>query len=68
MLMALLSGQRRQTLHMLCVDSVQMSSTKCVFVINSLLKTSKPGKHLGFIEFQAYARDASLCIVKHLEQ
>ena len=44
-------GQRRQTLHMLCVDSMQMSSTKCVFVINSLLKTSRPGKHLGFIEF-----------------
>ena len=45
MLMALLSGQGRQTLHMLCVDSMQMSSTKCVFVINSLLKTSRPGKH-----------------------
>ena len=29
MLMALLSGQRRQTLHMLWVDFMQMSSTKC---------------------------------------
>ena len=33
-----------------------------------MLKTSRPGKHLDFIEFEAYARDVSLCIVKHLEQ
>ena len=53
MLMALLSGQRRQTLHTLSIDRMQISSDKCVFFINSLLKTSKPGKHLSCIEFQA---------------
>ena len=45
-----------------------MSADKCVFSINSLLKTSRPGKHLSCIEFQAYAPDVSLCIVKHLQQ
>ena len=39
----------------------------CGFFINSLLKTSRPGKHLACIEFQAYAPDVSLCIVKHLQ-
>lgn len=68
MLMALLSGQRRQTLHTLSIDCMQISSDKCVFSINSLLKTSRPGKHLACIEFQAYAPDVSLCIVKHLQQ
>ena len=38
-----------------------------VFSINSLLKTSRPGKHLACIEFPAYAPDVSLCIVKHLQ-
>ena len=38
-----------------------------VFFINSLLKTSRPGKHLVSVEFQAYALDASLCIVKHVQ-
>ena len=67
MLMALLSGQRRQILHTLSIDCMQMSVDKCVFSINSLLKTSRPGKHLSSIEFQAYAPDVSLCIVKHLQ-
>ena len=31
MLMALLSGQRRQTLHTLSIDCMQMSADKCVF-------------------------------------
>ena len=67
-MMALLSGQRHQTLHTLAIDCMQISSDKCVFSINSLLKTSRPGKHLACIEFQAYAPDVSLCIIKHLQQ
>ena len=39
-----------------------------MFFINSLLKTSRPGKHLASAEFQAYAPDVSLCIIKHLQQ
>ena len=66
-MMALLSGQRHQTLHTLAIDCMQISSDKCVFSINSLLKTSRPGKHLACIEFQAYAPDVILCIVKHLK-
>ena len=39
-----------------------------MFFINSLLKTSRPGKHLACVEFQAYAPDVTLCIVKHVQQ
>ena len=67
MLMALLSGQRRQTLHSLRIDLMRLSADKCIFTITSLLKTSRPGKHLSFIEFQAYAPDIRLCVVRHLE-
>ena len=68
MLMALLSGQRCQTLHTFSIDFMQISSDKCVFFLNSLLKTSRPGKHLTYVEFQAYALDVSLCVVKHVQQ
>ena len=68
MLMALLSGQRCQTLHTFSIDFMQISSDKCVFFLNSLLKTSRPGKHLTYVEFQAYAPDVSLCVVKHVQQ
>ena len=68
MLMALLLQQRRQTVHILSIDYMQISADKCVFFINSLLKTSRPGKYLACIEFQASAPDVSLCIVKHLQQ
>lgn len=67
MLMALLSGQRRQILHSLHIDLMSLSTDKCVFTITSLLKTSRPGKHLSFIEFQVYAPDIRLYVVRHLE-
>ena len=68
MLMALLSGQCRQILHTLSIDCMQILSEKSVFSINSLMKTSRPGKHLACVEFQAYAPDVLLCIVKHVQQ
>ena len=66
--MTSLSGQRRQTIHTLSIGSMQISSDKCMFSINSLLKTSRPGKHLAWIEFQAYVPDVRLCVVQHLQQ
>ena len=55
-------------MHTLSIDFMQISSDKCVFFSNSLLKTSRSGKHLTCIEFKAYAPDVSLCIVKQLQQ
>ena len=43
MLLALLSGQRGQTLHTLKVDDVGLSTDKCVLVYSSVLKQTKPG-------------------------
>ena len=39
-----------------------------MFFINSLLKTSRPGKHLACVEFQSYAPDVTFSIVKHVQQ
>ncbi len=65
-LLALLSGQRRQTLHALKISCMVLTPDNCVFVLDKLLKTSKPGRHLSHLEFVAYTPDPSLCIVKYL--
>ena len=67
MLKALFLGQHRQTLHTLCIDLMSLGACNCVFNNTSLLKTSRPGKHLSFIEFQAYAPDIRICVVRLLE-
>ena len=38
MLLALLSGQRCQTLHCLSLSSMKMNDSKCVFTVDVLLK------------------------------
>ena len=65
-LLALLSGQRRQTLHALKISCMVLTPDNCVFVLDKLLKTSKPGRHLSHLEFVAYTPDPSLWIVKYL--
>ena len=63
MLLALLTGQGRQTLHSLGVLDTKLSPDKCVFVIKALLKTSRPGRHISSLEFAAYKPDPQLCDV-----
>lgn len=67
MLLALLSGQRCQTLH--CLDTVNMKLTDkvCVFFITDLLKHSRKGVHQAPIEFKSYVHNENLCIVKCLK-
>ena len=51
MLLALLSGQGRQTLYAHKISCMHLGLDKCVFVIYNLLKTSKPDRHLSHLEF-----------------
>lgn len=67
MLLALLSGQRVQTLKALTLTSMTLTANKCVFTIDTPLKTTRPGKHLGRLEFLAYEPDRNLCVVQHLQ-
>ena len=55
--LALLSGQRCQTLHCLSVSSMKMSDSKCVFTVDVLLKESRKGKHLAPLEFLAFPQN-----------
>ncbi|XP_044165719.1 uncharacterized protein LOC122949750 [Acropora millepora] len=63
MLMALLTGQRAQTLHALDISSMEMTENK----ITEVPKHTKPGRHQQPIEFVAFEQDPSLCIVSHIK-
>ena len=67
-LVALLSGQRCQTVHALTVSCMRITNDTVHFEIAKLLKTSKPGKHQGHLEFKSYPVDERLCVVTCLKQ
>ena len=66
MLLAILSSQRCQTLHALQTKDMLVTDSKVVFIVKSLLKTSRPGKKETNIELQAYDSDKSLCPVHNI--
>ena len=66
--LALLSGQRCQTILKLSSSSMKLSSSMCVFQIASLLKQSRRGYHLAPIELMAYPDNSKLCIVAMLRE
>ena len=97
MLLAILTGQRCQTLHLLKIPhtSIQITNDACVlyivdlgvrecppwcsfvgatvtvhqfFLYFTLVKQSKPGKHIPPITLQAYTKDRSLCVVTCLRR
>ncbi len=65
-LMAILSGQRGQTLQLLNPNFMTRGDTVVSFRINKDLKTSRPGKHLNEIKFLAYPQDPRICVVTHI--
>ena len=66
MLLALLTGQRTQTIHCLDINHMDISDKKCTFYLTSLHKQSRPGKHPKPIELEAFDQEHSLCIIRHL--
>lgn len=67
MLLALLSTQRIQTLAVLNVDYLVIDKDKAVFRVKKLLKQSRPGYHLGDLEFARFSVCRRLCVVTHLK-
>ena len=67
MLLALLTGQRCQTIHNLDIQLMQKLPGKYVFTIGEKLKHTRPGTHQRPIELMSYA-DKNLCVVQHLDE
>ena len=68
MLMAILSGQRCQTIHALTTRNMKVSNTKVMFIVNDLLKPTKPGKECTKVEFLSFDEDPRICAVRYLSE
>lgn len=66
-MLLLLSGQRLQTVHSFSVDNVCLEDTRCIFYVNKLMKTSRPGKHQSNVTFVCYD-NPDLCVVCHIKK
>ena len=66
MLLALLSAQRYQTLQAFSITNMVLTNEKCVFHFTNLLKTSRPGEHLGPLVLTQFIPDQRLCVVASL--
>lgn len=64
----MLTGQRLQTIHSLDLDDITVTDSNIYIDVRSLLKCSKPGRHLQPIELPAFIEDNSLCIVTVLKE
>lgn len=65
MLLALPSGQRRQTIHTLKVDGVRVTYNKCVF--SAVLKQTRARVHAKPLELRVF-ENKRLCVVKRFRQ
>ena len=68
MVLALLSGQRYQTILKQSLSSMKLGSSVCLFQTTSLLKQSRRGHHLAPIELMAYPSNSKLCTVAVLRE
>ena len=68
MLLALITGQRVQTLHSLDLTFMNIENDHVNIEIHEILKTSKPGKHLPPLSFPAFVEEPRLCIVTVLKE
>ncbi len=67
-LLAILTGQRTQTLHLIKYKNVKFNNRKMTITIDNLLKTSKPGHHLQPIVLQNYVPNRTLCAVGYMKE
>ena len=67
MLIALISAQRCQTLHLLRIDCMKFKSNSVTFTVKELLKQSKPGNTGLTLNLKAYPPDRRLCICRVLK-
>ena len=66
MLVALVSAQRSQTLHMLNINFMKDTSSCFEFVLPAHIKQSRPGYQPPSVMLHAYPHDKSLCVYSYL--
>ena len=67
-LLALVTGQRCQTISLLNLNDLDIQANNVKIRIKQLLKQSKSGTHLPEIYIERYANDENLCVINTLKQ
>ena len=67
-LIALLTGQRAQTMHTILLNNMTKSGKGCSIRIGDVLKQSRPGKHQFELFLGAYPPDRRLCVITVLNE
>ena len=65
-LIALISAQRVQSLHLLHLDYMKMKESSAQFIFKELLKQDRPGNANFNLKMNAYPPDRRLCVVNYL--
>lgn len=68
MLMALVSVQRAQTLHLLKISNMKKSRNGYTFLVVDVIKQSRPGYKPPVLELKAYPPDRRLCVYTVLKE
>lgn len=68
MLIALVSAQRGQSLHLLDLDFMKEGDSMVECLLPEHIKQSRPGYTPPTILLKAYPPDASLCVYKHMKE
>lgn len=68
MLILLVSGQRLQTLTLLDIRNMTVTSSEITFRIVDLLKQSRPGYRNPLVSLQAFLADDSICVFSYLNE
>ena len=64
----LLSAQRCQTLHLICVEDITLSADRVVIEVPHLLKTTRPGHRQDLLVFESYKDNKNICIVQCMRE
>ncbi|XP_033757307.1 uncharacterized protein LOC117339699 [Pecten maximus] len=63
MLLALVTGQRGQTIHLIKLSDFSFTDTGVTISFSELLKTSKPGNHQKPVHISSFKDNIQLCVV-----
>lgn len=66
-LLALLSGQRCQTIHTIKTSNINFSEDTVIIIIDDIIKQSRPGTANPVLEFDLYKDNPSICVVECLK-
>jgi hypothetical protein len=61
-------GQRTQTLHTISIRDINFTKGQVIIPITSIIKQTRPGKHMAPLDLKDYPDEPKICVVTHLKE